>query len=370
VEQQNGQRFMTDDNKLKKVLEISELVNSSLDIAEIRTKAINAAAELVDAQGASLLFVDDVTGDLYFDSVSGDKSDFLKSVQLKRGEGVAGWVTTYNQPVIVDDVQNDPRFSRRVDKRSGIQTKNMLCVPVRIKNKVIGALQAINKKDGRFSERDQDLLSTFANHVAVAAENARLYSELRGTFHATVQALVDAMDMYDPYNTGHARRVSAYCVAIGKVLGFSNQMISTLKLSAILHDVGMMGVPEKLLLGAQNNHDDRKDVIKRHVDNAVQMLNNIKPLKECMPAIRHHHEYYDGTGYPDGLKGNQIPLQARVVAVADAFDAMLHKRPYVTRLSHMDAITSLKSMAGRQYDPAIVDAFVMAYESYNLGQIG
>ncbi|MEW5757284.1 MAG: HD domain-containing phosphohydrolase [Pseudomonadota bacterium] len=355
-------------DKLKTLIDTLAIVNTSLDLSEIEARTIEAAKRLVLAEQASLLLLDEASGELYFDTATGERGEEVKQIRLKKGEGIAGWVAEHNAPLIVPDVNLDPRFTARVDRKSGFITRDILCVPVCIKNRLIGVLQAINKIGIAFGEEDQDFLTALANQVAVAIENARLYQDLRAAFHSTVQSLAEAMDLRDQATKGHARRVVNYSVGIARVMGMPPKLLGTLKLAAMLHDVGMIGISDELVQRADLSDQEQGEIIKRHVDLSCQILSNIKQLKDCMPVIRHHHEHYDGSGYPEGLQGNQIPILARVIAVADAYDALATHRAYLPKISRESAIERLKAMAGKELDPAMVDGFIEAYQRYSLDQ--
>lgn len=361
------QRGETD--KLKTLIDTLAIVNTSLDISEIEARTIEAAMRLVQSEQASLLLLDESTGELYFDTATGDKGEEVKQIRLKKGEGIAGWVAEHNEPLIVPDVNADPRFTARVDRKSGFITRNILCVPVRIKSRLIGVLQAINKRGDAFSEEDQDYLTALANQVAVAIENARLYQDLRAAFHSTVQSLAEAMDLRDQATKGHARRVVNYSVGIARVMGMPPKLMGTLKLAAMLHDVGMIGISDEQVRRADLAGKERGEIIKRHVDLSCQILGNIKQLKDCMPVIRHHHEHYDGSGYPDGLKGNQIPILARIIAAADTFDALSTQRAYLPKVAREQALERVKAMSGKELDPSVVEGLLEAYLLYSLDKV-
>ncbi|MDO8281932.1 MAG: sensor domain-containing diguanylate cyclase [Thermodesulfovibrionia bacterium] len=175
-------------NQLDTLIEMAALINSTLDPVSIRKKAIEAATKLLDAEAGSLLLLDPETGELFFEVALGEKGDRMKSIRLAKGLGVAGWVAENDEPVIINDLSADPRFYKGADKESGFQTRNMVCVPVRSKERIIGVLQAINKKEGIFETDDMSMLYALANQVAVAIENAFLYRDsitdgLTGLYH-------------------------------------------------------------------------------------------------------------------------------------------------------------------------------------------
>lgn len=352
--------------QLNTLIKISELINSSLDIAEIRKRSIKAATELVNSEAGSLLFVEEETGELYFDVAIGEKGEQVKTIRLKKGEGIAGWVAEHDEPVIINDVQNDPRFFKGGDEKSGFITKSMICVPVKTKDKLVGVLQAINKRDTLFSADDLDLLIGLSHQVAIAIENARLYDELRETFYATIHALAETIEKRDAYTAGHTKRVMNYSLAIGRMLGLQKNELENLKLAAILHDIGKIGIRDNVLLKNDKLTQDEFDIITMHTLYGAEILSHVKQLKNVVPGVKYHHEKYDGSGYPDRLTAEDIPLIARIIAVADTFDAMTTDRPYRKGLSFDIAFEELKKMAGTQFDPLVVNAFFNAYKEMEI----
>jgi HD-GYP domain-containing protein (c-di-GMP phosphodiesterase class II) len=340
------------------LMELSALVNSTLDSMEIRERAIEAATTLADAEAGSLLLIDPETGELFFEVALGEKGETLKKVRLSKGQGIAGSVAQTGEPVIVNDTQSDPRFFKGADEKSAFMTRNMVCVPLKTKDKVIGVLETINKKNGLFDDEDRRVLSALANQVAIAVENAALYQELKEAFYGTTQALAETIEKRDPYTGGHTQRVMKYSLAIGKMMGLSAKEIEELMLAAILHDIGKIGIRDSILLKNGRLDDDELATMNRHAEFGAEILNHIKQLKSVIPGVRGHHERYDGTGYPDRLRGTDIPIIARIIAVADTFDAMTTDRPYRNGLGTSAAIGELRKCAGVQFDGAVVEKFV------------
>lgn len=349
--------------QLTTLMELSSLVNSTLDTREIRRRAIEASTKLVSAETGSLLLLDPETGELFFEVALGDKGNILKEIRLGRGQGIAGWVAENNKPVIINDALSDPRFFRGADKKSAFETKNMVCVPVSTKDRMLGVLQAINKKGGPFDDEDRDVLSALANQVATAIENANLYRELKETFYGTSQALAETIEKRDPYTGGHTQRVMNYSLEIGRMMGLPEETMEELKLAAILHDIGKIGVRDSILL--KNDRLDREEalIMNRHAEYGSEILEHVGKLRRVIPGVRGHHEKFDGTGYPDGLKGEAIPFIARIIAVADTFDAMTTDRPYRKALSTGEAVRELLRCSGTQFDGEVVKHFVSFLES-------
>lgn len=351
---------------LKQILEFSTIINSSLEIEEIRKRTIEASIKITNSEAGSLLLYDKNTKELYFDVAIGEKADKIKTVRLKLGQGIAGWVALNKEVLIINDVQNDPRFFKKADEQSGFITKSMICLPVVSKDKLIGVLQAINKINGSFNDYDTELLKALANQVAVAIENAKLYNELKETLYEIVFALADTIEKRDPYTGGHTKRVMDYCVAIGKELGFNKDEIENLKLAAILHDIGKIGIRDAVLLKETHLSEEEFITIKNHTIFGAEILQHVKKLDTIIPGVKYHHERFDGTGYPEELKGDEIPLIARIIAVADTFDAMITDRPYRKGRSFEAAILELKNKAGKQFDPFVVASFIKVFEKGEL----
>ncbi|MBI5695804.1 MAG: GAF domain-containing protein [Nitrospirae bacterium] len=355
------------------LMDLANLLNSTLRREEVRTRAIEAATKLMEAEVGSLLLVDAQTDELYFEVALGDEGTrkMMKEIRLKIGQGIAGWVAQEAKPVIINDVQNDPRFFKGADKKTSFVTKNMVCVPVMTKGKVVGVLQAINKLDDRkFTESDRQSFESLANQVAIAIENAKLYDQLRQTFLDTAQALAEAIEKRDPYTGGHTKRVLKYSTIIAKHMGLPTQEIELLELAAVLHDVGKIGISD-LVLGKQGPlNDEEYATMKTHAQSGADIISHVPALNNIIPGIRHHHERYDGKGYPLGIKGTDIPLYANIIAVADSFDAMTTTRPYRAGLSVEYAVSELKRCSGSQFYTDAVEAFIEAVDSgeVNVGE--
>ncbi|MCS7203925.1 MAG: HD-GYP domain-containing protein [Thermodesulfovibrio sp.] len=342
---------------LRELLEFSTIINSSLEIEEIRKKACEASMRLLNCEAGSLLLYDEKTQELYFDVALGEKADKIKTIRLKLGEGIAGWVAKNKESVIINDVQRDPRFFRQADQKSGFKTKTMVCVPVLMKERLIGVLQAINKKDSVFNDYDLELLRALASQVAVAVENAKLYNELKETFYEIVFALADTIEKRDPYTGGHTKRVMDYSLLIGIEMGLSKKELEDLKLAAILHDIGKIGIRDVILLKEGKLNEEEYQIIKNHTIYGAEILEHIRQLKDIVPGVKYHHEKIDGSGYPEGLKEEEIPLIARIIAVADTFDAITTDRSYRKGLPISVALEELKKKAGVQFDSQVVEAF-------------
>ena len=340
---------------------LSRILNSTLEHRTVRRRAMQAATELMKAEVGSLLLIDEETNRLNFEVALGDKEETVKTFHLEMGEGIAGWVAKHGEPLIVHDAKSDPRFFSEVDKKSNFITRNVVCVPVKVKEKTIGVLEAINKLGGEaFSEEDLTIFQSLADQVAVALDNARLLAEIEELFFQTASSLADAIEKRDPYTGGHTKRVTTYSLAIGEQLNLEPDEMRLLKLAAILHDIGKIGVEDRILRKTDKLNEEEYDQMKQHTLMGAEIIGHIKQLHGIIPGLKYHHEKIDGKGYPEGLVNGYIPLIAKIVAVADTFDAMTSDRPYRKALLREEAFLELQRCCGTQFDKGLVDAFIKA----------
>jgi len=349
-------------SKLEILTKLSGLLNSSLDFEYVKRRTITAVTELLDCETSSLLLKDD-KGQLFFEVALGEKGEIVKRFQLKMGEGIAGWVAVHGEPLIVPQAVEDPRFFKDVDQTSDFITHNIICVPLRIKEDVIGVIQGINKREGTFTEDDLELFQSFAHQIAIALDNARLYEELNEMARKLVEGLSEAIEKRDSYSGGHPQRVLKICMAIAKYLPLTPEEKRQLTLAAILHDIGKVGITDHILSKNGMLTVEEMEIMKEHPRAGAEIVGHIKQLRPILPGIQYHHEHYDGSGYPEGLQGEEIPLIARIIAVADTFDAIIHERSYQKGMSRSTAVAEITANAGTQFDPHMVEAFAQALDN-------
>ncbi|HIJ59546.1 MAG TPA: HD domain-containing protein, partial [Nitrospirae bacterium] len=277
--------------------------------SEIRKRAIESALKLLKAEAGSIIFVDQDTGELYFDTAIGDKGEDVKRIRFKKGQGIAGWVV-------------------------------------------------INKIEGDFFVEDMEMLIALSNQVAIAVENAQLYDELRETFYSTIHTLADTIEKRDLTTAGHTKRVTKYSVAIGKQMNLSSKELINLKLSALLHDIGKIALSDEILNKQKNFNYHEKNIVKMHPIYGAEILSHINNLKDIVPSVKYHHERHNGTGYPEGLQGDEIPLFARIIAVADSFDLLSCNREF----TKLEALKQIQNKIWIEYDGEVVNAFVRAFK--------
>ena len=259
--------------------------------------------------------------------------------------------------IISSDALVDERFihSRSV---AALDVRSAMCAPLVSRNGVLGLVYVDSHKANSFVRRDLALFSALALKVAIAVDNARLYDDLRSLFYNTVETLVRTIQAKDQYTAGHSTRVSRYALMIADKLGMSTKEKHQLYLAAMLHDIGKIGVPDDLLNRPGKLSDAEMERVRSHVQVGASMIEMLGEMHSIVPLIRHHHENWDGSGYPEGLNGEQIPLVSRIIAVADMYDAMTSDRPYRKRRTHQFAVDEIIKASGVQIDPKVAEAFL------------
>ncbi len=321
----------------------------------VLNRALNKVMQVTDAEAGSIMLLDPDGRALSIEASKGLSDDVVSKTHVRLGEGIAGWVAEHRKPLILVDAQ-DSGFGAELE-RQGLRAA--LCVPLVVKGAVIGVLNVSKaESDEAFSRENLKIVASFAGQLAVAIENARLYVDLENTFLGTIGALAAAVDAKDPYTYGHSNEVTEYTLAIAEGLHLSDAEKETLRIAALLHDIGKIGIDSSILNKPGKLTAEEFDAIRSHPDIAANILGSLDFLREVVPLVHHHHEHWDGGGYPTGLSGESIPRGARIISVADAFNAMTSDRPYRAPLSREEAVRELHENSGNQFDPEIVTAFI------------
>jgi HD-GYP domain-containing protein (c-di-GMP phosphodiesterase class II) len=345
--------------RLQTLIHTSLVFSSILDIDELLDIVLKKAEEVMEAEASSVFRIDETKNELYFITARGEKGKEAKEIRVPMGKGIVGWVAQHGKPLLVADVHKDPRWFKGVDKKTTFATRSIMAVPLITKGKIIGVAEVLNKKGNKkFNKTDLELFESLSNQIAIAIENAALYKELDELFLSSIRAIVEAVDAKDPYTRGHSSRVVKYALIIGEALNLDRDELKRLEVSAILHDVGKIGIPDRILGKPGKLTFEEFAYMKRHPVLGSSIIEPIAELQGLIPNIMHHHERYDGSGYPNGLKGKEIPFYARIICIADSFDAMTTDRPYRRRKSIRTAYRELHKNSGTQFDPKLVPVFV------------
>jgi len=343
--------------ELSALYSIGTAISTELERNPVLQKVLDHAIELLHARKGSVMLREEE--DLHIEVASGLSEEIISSVRLRLGEGIAGKVAQEGRPRLLLKGVADTE-----SRSQGREYHSALCVPLIVRENVIGVINISDRRDdGNFTEKDLELLGMLANQAAIAIENARLHDELHELFVSSITALANAIDARDPYTRGHSERVAVYSVRIGERLGLDGKDLDFLRYAALLHDVGKISIKEEILNKPGRLTDDEFQTMKKHPEYGAAIMMPVKAFRRIIPSMYYHHEKYCmGGGYPHGLQGEDIPLEARIISVADSYDAMTSHRPYRRALSIEQAVGELLKYSGTQFDPNIVDVFLQILE--------
>ncbi|GAB6158688.1 HD-GYP domain-containing protein [Desulfotomaculum varum] len=351
--------------EVETLIEVGALLSSNLRLEEVVEILMEQAVLLVKAatgvlwlkRGEEAAIVPVASYGLDYDAVT------LLDRQLQdyvNGLAAAG------KPVITGNGKQDGHILERTAYAINFDVTGMVFLPLVNKGRLLGCLQLINKQDGSpFSRRDIRLCHTFASQAAVIIDNSLLLANQEKLMISLIRALTSALDARDPYTRGHSERVSRLSLLIAREIGLSPQQQEILQQAALLHDVGKIGIRDNVLLEPGPLDEDKWRIMKSHPVIGAQIIEQIEPksvMKQIYEGVMYHQEKYDGSGYPGGLRGKQIPLVARIIAIADAYDAITSDRPYRKGKSPAEALAEIKNCAGKHFDPHLVEVFLNAMQ--------
>ncbi|MCD6507016.1 GAF domain-containing protein [Candidatus Poribacteria bacterium] len=336
---------------------ISSVLYEAEDIDLLLQRIGTLASDLVSAEGSSILIFSDDRSHLYFKHSRGKTAPILR--RIKVSSGIAWWVAQTGESAIVNDVESDSRFTGEVDRITGLRTRNLICVPLKEGDKVIGVIEVINKVgDGGFIREDLELLEMLARQVAVAITFAERLERYRNFFSNSIEIFVKAIETIGVRRgimfPGHCWRIAEASTFMGQLLGVNGKELDRLYYGAALHDIGILECRDEVW---EPVLEEPWQSLKNHPVAGANMIREIKLLADSSPIIRHHHENFDGTGYPDGLEGEKIPIGARIVSVAERYEELLLNSSQ-TNGSRRTIVDKMEEMAGKELDPGIVGIFL------------
>lgn len=324
------------------------------DVSDVRQLVLRMAVVLVDAEKGILLSREDEDGDgspldvVAHEGFDNDPTDSAVA------HAFAAQVIEADQTVREDDSRSIEREGR-TDADEEIDS--LVAIPIYIADDFSGVVVCANR-DGGFEECDDHVLLALGDHAGAVLENGRLHGALRTSYLSTVAMLAEVIEVKDPFLRGHSDEVSRYVSAVAERLGMDTGLREKLVFGSLLHDVGKVGISERILLKPAALTPEERSIIQLHPRIGYRLVERVPALRDIAPAILHHHERFDGEGYPSRLSGEQIPIEARIICVADSFSAMTAERPYRPRMALEDACGELERCAGTQFDPEVVRIFV------------
>lgn len=345
-------------NRLQALHRMGLDINATMDLERLFTLLVHQTTETLRARIGYILLLEQDSWSLSIAAAEGipDHIDRGLRIPIKPG-GVSQWVIHNRQPLLIEDIEEAREFSRV--SRLGFSRESVVCAPLNCGDEIIGTMTIANRKDGQaFNREDLELLATIAAQASVAIRNARLYEEQEKTYLSTVQALVSAVEASDAYTRGHSDRVKRYALRLAEFLNLPAETQKRIEQAAILHDIGKIGICESLLHKTEKLDQNDIHTLRQHPAIGVRILEPIRFLEPIRDIILQHHERFDGKGYPHGIVGGDMLLEAKILAVADTYDAMTTDRPYRKALSHEVAVAEIREHAGTQFDPQIAQAFL------------
>lgn len=342
---------------------ISEAMGTAIELGELLDLILETAVKEFEADKASIYFADESDGGINLKATVDKTDSTIHNAACEHCFFISMKVIDTQEPNLYNEP--DPDFAS--DEAS---IKSSLCQPLMAKGKVLGALTVIRVKNPHpFSHGQLTGLGLLASKVAGAIENSKLYDDLKESYIATVRALANAIEARDEYTRDHTERVYHLSKILAKELNWGEDKLKDIKMGALLHDIGKIGVPDSILNKPGPLSPEEFEIMKKHPEAGAKMVESIPFLKQAIPYILCHHERHDGSGYPKGLKGDDIPYPGRLLAVVDTIDAITSDRPYRKGKTLREAIEEIKANSGSQFNPEVVDACDRAYKAGKLDHL-
>jgi putative nucleotidyltransferase with HDIG domain len=342
---------------------VGSVINSSLGLKRVLEKVMDTLIALMNAE-RGFLMLREPTGELKVRIARGIDSVNLNEEVFSISRTIVRRVAESGEAVLTTNAQEDPRFGEQYSVAM-YHLLSIICAPLKIKDDLIGVIYVDNRAHtSMFGVDDLEIISAFSNQAAVAIDNARLFDDLQESnaeleiaYQATLEGWVRALDLRDKETEGHTKRVTMLTQRLARSLGLDDEKLMHITRGALLHDVGKMAIPDGILLKPGELTPEERLLIQKHPVYAYEMLSPIKFLIPALDIPYCHHERWDGSGYPRGLKGEEIPFAARIFSVVDVWDALIYDRPYRKGIAPVKVKEMIYEKSGAHFDPNVVDAF-------------
>lgn len=366
-------------DQLKRVQALREIdlaILSTTDLPFALQTVLQKATELLEVDAADILLTDDKAQYLEFAAGRGFRGSGIEKSRLKIGEGKAGLAAREREPVFIPDLRRNGATFRRQSLIAEEDFVSAFFVPLVAKGQPVGVLEVYHRSILSADEGWMEYLETLAGQAAIAIDSGRMFHNLLRSnqdlvmaYDTTIEGWSRALDLRDKETEGHTLRVTEMTIALARMAGIPEPEIVNVRRGALLHDIGKMGVPDHILLKPEKLTKAEWEIMRMHPVFAHDLLSPIEYLRPALDIPHYHHEKWDGTGYPEGLKGEEIPLPARLFAVVDVWDAITSDRPYRPAWPREEAIEHIRGGAGSHFDPMAVDLFLefLALETNGAG---
>jgi HD-GYP domain-containing protein (c-di-GMP phosphodiesterase class II) len=336
---------------IRNLHDLSKSINSTLKIDEVVEVVLHKTSSLMRSDKVLILLLEQDTNVLSVFRSLGFAEDEIAVREFKNIRSFDHCIVHKGTVIRFSEVIAPDEYAHYVAAMPFLA--RMIFAPLEINGKACGLL-GVTGREQEVSFIELEMFCSLGSQAAVAIENANLYTRLKNTLFQTSEALAEAINSRDPYTGGHTRRVQQYSLAIANTLDIAGEDIETLKLVAILHDIGKIGIDDTILRKGGVLSADEQLLMKKHPEIGARILGFVDGIEEVALGVLHHHEWFDGSGYPDGLSGDAIPLSSRIVAIADVYDALTTDRPYRSPLPGKEALAELIKGEGTHFDPALV----------------
>lgn len=348
------------------LLQVGRTIAVETNIDSLLTIIAQQIQQALGADRCTVFLFDDEHQELWSKVALGLE---ITEIRFSINKGLAGHVALTGETVNIKNAYESEYFNKEIDLKTGYKTKNILCMPIRnLSHQIVGVFQVLNKFEGDFTQKDEDLLIAIGSSAGIALENANLFSkqkklieEQKKLFSSFIDTLSASIDARDKITAGHSKRVTMYASLICDKCKLSDDEKEIIKNASLLHDIGKIGIKDSVLQKEGKLTDDEYEQIKEHVKLTHNILGKVyisKNFKDVAKIASSHHEKYDGSGYFKGLKGEEIPLGGRILAVSDVFDAITSKRHYRNKMEIQDAVKIMLDGKNRHFDENLVNAFL------------
>jgi putative nucleotidyltransferase with HDIG domain len=349
--------------KLSTLYKVGLAINSTMELEKLFKLIVKTTMDTLHAQIGYIILTNESISTLKVTTLLGydvNLSPEGTEVPMKPSS-VSTWVIKHRKPLLIADIGETPQFDRF--SALGYERKTLICAPLTAKDEIIGTITVVNKLDNSvYTNEELELLNTIAAQASIAIKNAKLYDEQQKIYLNTIHALVSAIEASDSYTRGHSERVTRYCLELARKLGLPHDRVKIIERAAILHDIGKIGIDLTLLHKEGKLTPEDVSNLQQHPVIGMRILEPIEFLHDVRICIGQHHERFDGQGYPYNVAANELLLESRILAIADAFDAMTSDRPYRKALPVEMAVRELLDNSGSQFDPELVPHFVQLIE--------
>ncbi len=354
--------------RLEALHAIDQYIAGSFDQRLTLELLLTHTLDQLEVDAAVIFLLEPYQRTLQYAVGKGFHTHIIETANLRLGESLAGRAVMERRMIHVTDQEAKELNPALAKLWSEEGMKSMYSLPLISKGQVKGVLSVYHRKAFIPDPTWINFLNTLAGQAAIAVESMQLFNglqqanmELTVAYDATIEGWSQAMDLRDKETEGHTKRVTEMSMQIGKAMQLGEEYLVHLRRGALLHDIGKLGVPDHILLKPDKLTDEEWQIMKKHPQFAYDMLHSVAYLRHALDIPYCHHEKWDGTGYPQGLKGEQIPLAARIFAIVDVWDALTSDRPYREAWSKPDALKYIREQSGKNFDPQVVEIFLKEF---------